>query len=306
MNDRKLRILLAEAYPGEIATVLRALYPEDQHHLELTQVSSISNLMASIDLTHPEIIFLDISLANSEPLDQVRRVHRSAPSTPLIVLADPKDKLRAAQSLSQGAHDYLLKGFVDPHALERVLRSALGQNTVAGLADLLRDPLTGLYIREGFLTLGDRAMETTRAREGTLVLVCLRIANLATLRQEHGLSAEEAAVKDVSKLMQSSFRRTDIVSRLGASQFAALAVDAAEPSAPVLCQRLQKRVAMLNLDAGPWGPLEIRMSARFWSAKVVLTFTQLLDSVEAALRQSSDVPGEEVVSHGTVNTLQES
>lgn len=110
MNDRRLRILLAEAYPEEIASTLRALYAEDQYHLELTQVSSISDLMASIDLAHPEITFLDNSLARSEPLDKVRLVHRSAPAAPLIVQADPKDKLWAAQSLSRGAHDYLLKG----------------------------------------------------------------------------------------------------------------------------------------------------------------------------------------------------
>src|SRR5258707_6104259 len=53
---------------------------------------------------------------------------------------------------------------------------------------------------------------------------------------------------------------TDIVARLEESQFAALAVDAIEPSAPVLCQRVEKRIAVLNRDMGPWGPLELRIS----------------------------------------------
>jgi hypothetical protein len=74
------------------------------------------------------------------------------------------------------------------------------------------------------------------------------------------------------------------VARLGESQFAALAVDAAEPSAPVLCQRLEKRIAILNRDRGPWGPFELRMSARLWSPKETMAFSEFLDSVEAGLR----------------------
>ena len=74
------------------------------------------------------------------------------------------------------------------------------------------------------------------------------------------------------------------MARLGESQFAALAVDAVEPSAPVLRQRLEKRIAVLNRDMGSWGPLELRMSARFWSPKEATVFSDFLDGVEAELR----------------------
>ena len=87
-----------------------------------------------------------------------------------------------------------------------------------------------------------------------------------------------------SKVLTASFRKTDILARLGDAQFAALAVDAAEPSAPVLRQRLEKRIEMLDRDIGPWGPLKLRMSVRFWSAKDALVFSEFLDSVESVLR----------------------
>jgi PleD family two-component response regulator len=253
MNEKKLRVLLAEGEPGETAAALRTLYPEEQDGLELTNVSSVSTLVATLEIVNPEVIFLDLSLAHPDPLDAVRRVHRSAPAVPMIVLADGSNKNYATRSLSQGALDYLLKGFIDPRTLDRVLRAALERNTLDGLADLLRDPLTGLYTREGFLTLGERAMETAKSRESTLVLLCMRIENLAKLRAEYGASAVEVSLREVATLLAGSFRRTDIVARLGETQFAALAIDAAEPSAPVLCQRLEKRIAMLNRDIGPWG-----------------------------------------------------
>ena len=304
MSEKKLRILLAEKLPGETASALRELYPDAQDGLELTNVSSVSTLIATLEIVNPEIIFLDLSLALSDPLETVRHVHRSAPQVPLIVLADGSAKDCAVRCLRQGALDYLLKGFIDSRTLERVLRAALEHNTLGGLADLLRDSLTGLYIRDGFLTLGERAMETAKSRESTLVLLCMRIENLAAIRAGFGPSAAESSLCEVATLLVSSFRRTDIVARLGESQFAALAVNAAEPSAPVLRQRLEKRVAMLNRDIGPWGPLELRMSARFWSPKESTVFSELMDSVEAGLRSSSIPFAKDVAAGKTAHTAE--
>ena len=132
---------------------------------------------------------------------------------PLIVLADSSDKNCATQSLSQGALDYLLKGFIDARTLERVLREALAHNTLEGLADLLRDSVTGLYIRDGFLTLGKRAMETAKRRKSTLVLLCMRIDNLAALRAGHGPIAVESSLREVAALLASGFRGTDIIAQ---------------------------------------------------------------------------------------------
>jgi len=171
MSEKKLRILLTEGDPAETTAALRELYPESQDGLELTIVSTIPTLIAMLEIVNPEVIFIDLSLAQPDPLEAVHRVHRSAPEVPLIVLADGSDKNCAAQSLSQGALDYLLKGFIDTRTLERVLRAALAHNTLEGLADLLRDSLTGLYVRDGFLTLGKRAMETAKRRKSTLFLL---------------------------------------------------------------------------------------------------------------------------------------
>lgn len=302
MSEKKLRVLLAEGSPGETAAALRALYLEDQDNLELTNVSSVSTLIATLEVVNPEVIFLDLSLAVPNPLVEVRRVHRSAPGVPLIVLAQDSEKHCAVQSLTQGAQDYLVKGFIDTKTLERVLRVALEHNTLEGLADLLRDSQTGLYIRDGFLTLAEHAMEAAKSKGSTLVLLCLRIENVQALRDEFGPGAVEKCSCEVAKLLSGSFRRTDIVGRIGERQFAALAVDAAEPSAPVLCQRLQKRIAILNRDIGPLGPLELRMSARFWSPKESITFSQFLDIVEAGLQSEPIQSSEATASDTTVHT----
>jgi GGDEF domain-containing protein len=112
----------------------------------------------------------------------------------------------------------------------------------------------------------------------------LRIENLAKVRETSGASAAESALREVAALLEGSFRRTDIVARLGESQFAALAVNAVEPSGPVLCQRVERRIAVLNHEMRFSGPLEVRLNAGFWSAADSRSFPELLDAVESGLR----------------------
>ena len=87
-------------------------------------MGTVATLVATIRVVDPEIILLDLALSLRDPLDAVHLVHRSAPGTPLVVLADPSQKQYAAQGLSEGAMDYVLKGFMDARTLDRVLQNA--------------------------------------------------------------------------------------------------------------------------------------------------------------------------------------
>lgn len=284
MTGRKYRVLLAEGAPGEAAESLRLLYPGPDSALELSIVSTLSTLLAAIELAVPETIFLDLSLGKPDQLEAVRRVHRAAPGIPLIVFADIADKSYAARSIPEGAIDYLLKGFMDTRTLERVLRTALERNTLEGLADLLRDPLTGLYNRDGFTTLGTRSMDTAMRSGGTLVLLCALIENYSSLLEESGSIACEQAVREAAELVGTCFRRSDYLGRLGDAQFAALAVDAGEPSARVLRQRVESRMASYSQSRQPRGSLVLRLSVGFWGANDPRSFPEFLDAVESDLR----------------------
>lgn len=293
MTYERVRVLVAENSPGEASAALRAAYEEKDGLLELTDVGSITTLLPTVSMVNPDVILLDLALAGSDAVDTVRRVHRSAPNVPLIVLADAADKEDAARCLEVGAIDYLVKGLMDARVMERVLRTALERNTLGGLADLMRDPLTGLYTRDGLMTLGAGAMETARRSSGTLVLLCALLENLATLRVGLGLRNAEQTVKELGSLLSASFRRTDVVARLGEAQFAALAVDAAEPSAPVLLQRVQRRLSTFNQLRDAEGAMQVRMTVGFWSAAEKRTFGKFLDSVEGELRADYRAPAKE-------------
>lgn len=284
MIHKRLRLLLAEANPGEVAGLLRSLYAGNERGLEITIVSSIATLLPTIKVTDPEIIFLDLSLNLREPLDAVHLVHRTAPGIPLVVVADPSQKEQAVRTLAEGALDYLLKGSIDARTLECVLHTALERNTMNGLTDLLRDPVTELYTRDGFLTVGRRRQEDAQRAGSSLVLTCSLFENLQSLRDAFGPGAADRALSDLAQLMKGCCRRSDVVGRLGEAQFAILGVDAAAPSAEVMRNRLLQHLMIHNKTRSPWGPIELRTSIGSWVPQDQRTFSEFLENVETDLR----------------------
>lgn len=283
MREEKLHILVAEDAPGEAIAALRTLYPEAEGRMELTDVGSLATLQAAMAMVNPDVVLVDLTLARPEAVDAVRRLHRSAPSVPLIVLADLADKENAIRCLDVGAMHYLLKGSMDARTVERGLRAALERNTLDALTDIMRDPATNLYTRDGLLTLGAHALETVRRGGGAVVLLCALLENLADLRVELGPATAEQTLRDVAGLLSVGFRRTDVLARIGEGQFAALAVNAAEPSAPTLRQRVQRRVDTFNQLRDKTNAIRLKMAVGVWSAQELEPFAELLDRVEAEL-----------------------
>lgn len=296
MNNKRVRVLLAERESSEVAQGLLALYPEDPDTVELTIVSSVSTLIPTMHVVNPEVLLLDLSLLQPDFRERVRHIHRAAPEAPLVILADASEKEHAVACLLEGAMDYMLKGYTDPQTFRRVMQRALEHNTLKGLTDLLRDPVTRLYIREGFLALGTRASDAARENGGTLVMLCAHCENMETVREEFGPGAAGQTLCDAARILCGCFRRTDVIARIGTAHFAALAMDAVEPSASVLRQRVEKRFAIHNAQEGPI-PLEMRLSVGYWSPKDSRTFPEFLDAVEAGLRAAAPPEKEEPAIH---------
>ncbi len=287
MTQRRLRLLLAEGSSGEAAAALHALYAGNDPGVDLTVVSTVATLLATIKVVDPEVILLDLSLYLREPMDAVHLVHRTAPGVPLVVFADPTQKSQAIHSLTEGAIDFV-----------RVLRAALERNTLAGLTDLLRDQVTGLYSRDGFLTIGRRHQEEAVRSGGSMVLICVLFENLQALRDAFGPGTADRALNDVAALLKGCCRRSDVVGRLGEAQFAVLGVDAVAPSAAVMRNRLEQHLTVHNQTRSPWGPIDLRSSVGSWTPQDQRPFADFLDGIESSLR----IGEEEMVSEKVSQT----
>ena len=76
-----------------------------------------------------DLVLLDLGLPESSGLETVQRLRTAVPRLPpLVVMSGLNDEDVAVQALQAGAQDYLVKGRVEPSALARAIRYAIGRH----------------------------------------------------------------------------------------------------------------------------------------------------------------------------------
>jgi signal transduction histidine kinase len=153
------RVLLVEDNPGD-ARLLREMLDERGTHLtEFTHVACMGAAEKHLAEHEVDIILLDLGLPDARGLSAVREIRAAAPGVPLLVFTGLDDELLAAQTLQEGAQDYLIKGQIDTRGLLRALRYAVERKRLERLKDEfistvsheLRTPLTSISGSLGLL-----------------------------------------------------------------------------------------------------------------------------------------------------------
>jgi diguanylate cyclase (GGDEF)-like protein/PAS domain S-box-containing protein len=122
-------VLLVEDNPGDARLMREMFNDQGPPDTELIHVESMREAETYL-VEHPvDIVLLDLGLSDVRGLETVRRARIAAPHVALVVLTGLDDELLAAQSLKEGAQDYLVKGQNNTggssHGLLRALRYAV-------------------------------------------------------------------------------------------------------------------------------------------------------------------------------------
>ena len=72
-----------------------------------------------------DCVLLDLGLPDTDGLDGVRRLRGLAPAVAVVVLTGRSDARLGIDAVAAGAHDYLVKGEVEPEVLARAIRYAI-------------------------------------------------------------------------------------------------------------------------------------------------------------------------------------
>ena len=153
------KVLLVEDNPGD-ARLLREMFNEGGSlDIDLTCVSFMAEAERHLARQDFDIVLLDLGLPDAQGLAAIRRARGAAPGIPLVVLTGMDDEALAAQSLQEGAQDYLIKGQIETRGLLRALRYAgerkrlerLKDEFVSTVSHELRTPLTSIAGSLGLL-----------------------------------------------------------------------------------------------------------------------------------------------------------
>jgi len=251
------------------------------------QVRRLEDALPRLRAGGVDLVLLDLERAGTALF---RDLCLFAPHVPFIVLADAEQEATAVEAVRAGAQDYLIDEHFTPSSAARAILCAVERHR--HLADLrdqsLRDPLTGLYNRRGFIAVADVQLRTARRGRRHCLLICADLDHLKTVNDTWGHEAGDRAVVAAAQALQGSFRDSDIVARFGGDEFVALAYDAESEAVPGVVARIEhglsEAVARLALPH----PLRLSLGTVAFDPAEQVDLSQIIERADQALYREKE------------------
>lgn len=145
----------------------------------------------------------------------------------------------------------------------------------------LRDPLTGLTNRRGFLTIACQQLRACQRSGAPATLVFLDLDGLKSINDAIGHAAGDAAICRAAEVLRTTLRESDILARLGGDEFVALLPDTTEAGAALCVERIDAACEAINDSAGL--PYRLSISAGVARAETGEGVEALLGRADASM-----------------------
>jgi len=286
MHDPVVRVLLVEDDEDDYVLTRDLLVEGFGGRVTVEWASTRSAGLELLTEALFDVALLDFNLGRETGLDLLREARARGCRTPVIMLTGQDDRTTDLNAMHAGAADYLVKGRVTSDMLERAIRYARERHRlleeISALS--LTDELTGLHNRRAFLTMADQRLQLLERGASLCLLIFADVDGLKAANDTMGHEAGDRLLVDAARVLQSSFRRTDLVARMGGDEFVVLADGATERDAELVLAKLQQHIALRNEDAGAGVPrLSISAGVLCFSAGPSVKLNDLIAEADARM-----------------------
>jgi two-component system cell cycle response regulator len=203
----------------------------------------------------PDVLLLDSTLSSPFVVRLAVHVRDKMPNLPIFLLPDVYGAVIQSAGTGNDANSVLGEA-------DTVARAILYTNGRLGLQRTLlqmalKDDLTGLHNRRGFIALATQQLTWARDTGQHMVMFFADLDGLKWINDRYGHGEGDRAISLAAACIRETFRRFDVTARLSGDEFVALIMEEPGRSAEAICRRLQMN---LNACAGAEGRYRVSMS----------------------------------------------
>lgn len=199
----------------------------------------------------PDVLLLESTLTPHFVSRMAIQVRSKLPNLPILLLPDihgaveqldgPPEVGGKQSRLSAAAGNNPIAA----DTIARTLRYTHGhlglQRTLLQMA--LRDDLTGLHNRRGFMALATQHLRWAREARQHMLMFYADLDGLKWINDHYGHSEGDRAISLAAACIERTFRKFDVTGRLSGDEFVALIQEEPGGSAEAICQRLHSNLA---------------------------------------------------------------
>lgn len=279
------KVLLIQDNPEYAELVKKRLSVKELTVFEVVSASCLKEAFKILDADQIDLALLELSLPDGEGLHVYQELQHRAPKIPIVILTALNDEILALQAVRAGAQDYLLKGEVEGKLLPRVICYAIERHRMRThlLNMSLTDELTGLYNRRGFLLLAEQQLKLAKRNKKDLLLIMGDLDGFKEVNDRCGHLQGDAALGRVTKVLMDSFRKSDILARIGGDEFAIVAIDAGLEHSEYLTSRVHQKLEESQKGKDLPYSLSISLGFAAYDPEKIVFLEQLMDQADENL-----------------------
>jgi diguanylate cyclase (GGDEF)-like protein len=108
------------------------------------------------------------------------------------------------------------------------------------------DDLTGLYNRRGFYSYADHQRSVSKRTGHGFLLFYADMDGLKAINDKFGHNEGDTAIRNVTHVLRSAFRKSDIIARIGGDEFVIISTDATINDAANIIKKVKDTLARFN------------------------------------------------------------
>lgn len=285
METAPIKVLLVEDSPADARLVMESLNQAKQLRCEVIHARSLAEAVQRLTEADFQLMVLDLGLPDSRGLETFRVARRCAPEVPLLVLTALDDERVGLRAIREGAQDFLVKGDAGLQSLVRSVQYALARHQTQGLlrAASLTDELTGLYNRRGFLILAEQQLRVAERTKACLTLLFADVDGLRHINETLGQEQGDLVLLEAAELLRTTFRKSDIVARIGGDEFIVLILDIPSQAVEGLMVRLEHTIRSRNQRPSRLYQLSLSLGTAVYDPGQPCSLTELIGRADAAM-----------------------
>lgn len=190
-------------------------------------------------------------------------------------------ELARAQQALEAINDHLEDLVAERTAVlsDEITRREALQSALRALS--LRDELTGLNNRRGFMTLADQYRRVAARARQDFALLYIDVNDFKHINDTFGHAAGDQALQALARLMQQVFRDADILARFGGDEFAVLLTDCPPARAQQAADRLHACLRQVNAASSGHYALSVSLGIAQYDPNAQSSLSALLEQGDA-------------------------
>jgi diguanylate cyclase (GGDEF)-like protein len=147
----------------------------------------------------------------------------------------------------------------------------------------LRDELTGLLNRRGFLASAEELWHLARRENRPFLLVFADLDGLKLINDQWGHQEGDWALRETAAVLRSVFRKSDLIARMGGDEFTVFAFDVDHHELSSIRRRVRTRLEAVNAASGKPFTLSLSLGGAPKTGQTPQSIDELLSGADQQL-----------------------